>query len=147
MILCCCTDSTVAREQQPHGLTAVLLPRVKTDTARVQMFWPSGEGIGKRVTIGAFVTDLVLCQNYFETIFTRLPKKIVDDVAAYLTEQGLPCEALGNGGQGGPDRRGGDDGRARPASVKVGISRLWWAHDRCWACETMGQAVFSSPSH
>ena len=85
----------------------------------VQMFWPSGEGIGKRVSVGAFVTDLVLCQNYFETIFTRLPKKIVDDVVAYLKEQELPYEPLGNGGQGGPDRRGGDDGRARPASVKA----------------------------
>jgi pre-mRNA-splicing factor 38B len=75
--------------------------------------------MGKQVTIGAFVTDLVLSQNYFETIFIRIPKKITDEIVQYLKDQGLPHVPIGNGGQGGPDRRGGDDGRARPASVKV----------------------------
>jgi hypothetical protein len=69
--------------------------------------------------MGAYITDLVLSQNYFETIFTRIPKKIADDIVAHLQAEGLPHVPVGNGGQGGPDRRGGDDGRARPASVKV----------------------------
>ena len=85
----------------------------------VQRFWPSAEGKGKQVTFGAFVADLLLSQHYFETIFTRIPKKINDEVTAALEEKGLTAVAVGNGGQGGSDRRGGDDGRARPASVKV----------------------------
>ena len=73
--------------------------------------------------MGAFVTDIVLSQNYFESIFTRFPKKLTDDVVDYLKAQGLPHKVMGNAGQGGPDRRGGDDGRARPASVKVRRAR------------------------
>ena len=71
------------------------------------------------MTIGQYVTDVLLSQNYFETIFTRIPKKVTDDIVGELQAQGLPHVAIGNGGQGGPDRRGADDGRARPASVKV----------------------------
>jgi hypothetical protein len=85
----------------------------------LQKFHPSGKGYGKEVTIGQYVTDLLLSQNYFETIFTRIPKKATDDIVAELKAQGLPHTPIGNGGQGGPDRRGTDDGRARPASVKV----------------------------
>lgn len=107
-----------------------------TCTLTMQRFWPSGEGFGKQATIGAFVTDLVLSQNYFETIFTRIPKKISDDVVAFLKAEGLPHEPVGNGGQGGPDRRGGDDGRARPASVKVRRLRVSRSRSRgcseCW---------------
>jgi pre-mRNA-splicing factor 38B len=69
--------------------------------------------------MGAYVTDLVLSQNYFETIFTRIPKKISDDIVQWLKAEGLNSTPVGNGGQGGADRRGGDDGRARPASVKA----------------------------
>lgn len=85
----------------------------------LQKFHPSGKGYGKEVTIGQYVTDILLSQNYFETIFTRIPKKVTDDIVAELQAQGLPYVTIGNGGQGGPDRRGADDGRARPASVKV----------------------------
>lgn len=35
---------------------------------------------------------------------------------------GLPTRGKGNGGCGGPDRRGGDDGNRRPASVKASLS-------------------------
>lgn len=85
----------------------------------MQKFFPSGKGFGNEVTIGKYATDLLLSQNYFETIFTRIPKKVTDDIVAELQAQGLPHAPMGNGGQGGPDRRGADDGRARPASVKV----------------------------
>jgi hypothetical protein len=94
--------------------------------------------MGKQVTVGAFVTDLVLSQNYFETIFIRIPKKITDEIVECLKGQGLPHAAIGNGGQGGPDRRGGDDGRARPASVKVwGLSSL-----PCWQTLLLMKSVF-----
>lgn len=69
--------------------------------------------------MGAFIADLLLSQHYFESIFTRIPRKIYDDIVAALEAKGLNAKPLGNGGQGGQDRRGGDDGRARPASVKV----------------------------
>lgn len=69
--------------------------------------------------MGEYVRDILLCQNYFETIFTRIPKKVGDEIVAVLRDMGLQHSPVGNGGQGGPDRRGGDDGRARPASVKV----------------------------
>lgn len=87
-----------------------------------EKFWPSGEGFGKQVTIAEYIIDLLLCQHYFETIFPRIPKKVQDDIIAALRDAGLPCQGVGNGGQGGPDRRGGDDGRARPASVKASLS-------------------------
>lgn len=90
----------------------------------LQKFHPSGKGYGKEVTIGQYVTDILLSQNYFETIFTRIPKKVTDDIVAELQSQELPHAVVGNGGQGGPDRRGADDGRARPASVKVLLSSL-----------------------
>lgn len=97
----------------------MLLRCADTFLLRLQKFFPSGKGYGKEVTIGQYVTDVLLSQNYFETIFTRIPKKVTDDIVAELQLQGLPHVAIGNGGQGGPDRRGTDDGRARPASVKV----------------------------
>jgi hypothetical protein len=58
-------------------------------------------------------------QYYFETIFPRIPKPVENDMIARLTGQGLPAKALGNGGQGGPDRRGVEEPNRRPASVKV----------------------------
>jgi pre-mRNA-splicing factor 38B len=63
-----------------------------------------------------------LLQYYFETLFPRIPKTVSDDVRGALREWGLPTEARGNAGQGGSDRRGVDDGRARPASVKASLS-------------------------
>ena len=74
--------------------------------------------------MGAFVRDLILCQNYFETIFVRIPKKIHDEIVEVLQSQELPSKSLGNGGQGGPDRRAGDAGRAGPSSVKVRLLTL-----------------------
>ena len=74
------------------------------------------------VTLGEFARDLLLEQHYFETIFPRIPKKVADDIAAELRARGLPATAKGNGGTGGGDRRGGDDGNRRPASVKASLS-------------------------
>lgn len=61
-------------------------------------------------------------QYYFETIFPRIPKKVEDDIQAELRRRGLPTKGKGNGGCGGTDRRGGDDGNRRPASVKASLS-------------------------
>lgn len=60
-------------------------------------------------------------QYYFETIFPRIPKLVSDDIKVELKNMGLATEALGNGGQGGGDRRGGGSS-ARPASVKASLS-------------------------
>jgi hypothetical protein len=61
-------------------------------------------------------------QYYFETIFPRIPKKVEDEIQAGLRSRGLPTKGRGNGGCGGADRRGGDDGNRRPASVKASLS-------------------------
>jgi pre-mRNA-splicing factor 38B len=61
-------------------------------------------------------------QYYFETIFPRIPKKVEDDIQAELCRRGMPTKGKGNGGCGGADRRGGDDGNRRPASVKASLS-------------------------
>lgn len=45
-----------------------------------------------------------------------------DEIQAGLRAQGLPTKGKGNGGCGGPDRRGADDGNRRPASVKASLS-------------------------
>jgi pre-mRNA-splicing factor 38B len=63
-----------------------------------------------------------LLQYYYETIFPRIPKKVEDDIQAELRRRGLPVKGKGNGGCGGPDRRGGDEGNRRPASVKASLS-------------------------
>ena len=60
-------------------------------------------------------------QYYFETIFPRIPKPVQDDFVAKLTAMGLPSKAVGNGGQGGGDRRGIEEGNRRPASVKASL--------------------------
>eukprot|EP00879_Flechtneria_rotunda_P026067 GHRR01027746.1.p1 GENE.GHRR01027746.1~~GHRR01027746.1.p1 ORF type:complete len:270 (+),score=92.70 GHRR01027746.1:1122-1931(+) len=59
---------------------------------------------------------------YYETIFPRIPKKVEDEIQAGLRARGLPTKGKGNGGCGGPDRRGADDGNRRPASVKASLS-------------------------
>lgn len=38
-----------------------------------------------------------------------------------LTSMGLPSKAVGNGGQGGTDRRGIEEPNRRPASVKASL--------------------------
>ncbi|KAF8067307.1 SRL1 [Scenedesmus sp. PABB004] len=82
---------------------------------------PSGPN-GPTVTIGDFVRDLLLEQYYFETIFPRIPKRVEDEIQAGLRARGLPTKGAGNGGAGGPDRRGGEAANARPASVKASLS-------------------------
>jgi len=82
---------------------------------------PSGE-YGKAVTIGDYCRDVMLEQYYFETIFPRIPKKVMDDMAEELKQRNLPTTGKGNAGQGGADRRGADDGNRRPASVKASLS-------------------------
>lgn len=82
---------------------------------------PSGPN-GATVTLGDYVRDLLLEQYYYETIFPRIPKKVEDEIQAGLRSRGLPTKGVGNGGCGGSDRRGGDDGNRRPASVKASLS-------------------------
>ena len=65
---------------------------------------------------------LLSSQYYFETIFPRIPKKVEDDIQAALRSRGLPTKGKGNGGCGGANRRGGDEGNRRPASVKASLS-------------------------
>ena len=60
-------------------------------------------------------------QYYFETIFPRVPKPQQDDFVSKLTSMGLPSRAVGNGGQGGGDRRGIEEPNRRPASVKASL--------------------------
>ncbi|KAI3432834.1 hypothetical protein D9Q98_010418 [Chlorella vulgaris] len=85
-------------------------------------FEPSPAGLGRSVTIGEFARDIMLDQFYFETIFPRVPKPVHDDICGRLKEMGLPTAVVGNAGQGGADRRGVNDGTARPASVKASLS-------------------------
>lgn len=61
-------------------------------------------------------------QYYFETIFPRIPKPLHDEWLGSLRGMGLPVKAVGNGGQGGADRRGLDEPNRRPASVKASLS-------------------------
>jgi pre-mRNA-splicing factor 38B len=77
---------------------------------------------GRAVTVGAFVRDLLLSHFYFETLFPRMPKPVADEIEGKLRERGLPTRAAGNGGAGGPDRRGGGPGDGRPQSVKMSLS-------------------------
>jgi pre-mRNA-splicing factor 38B len=90
--------------------------------SHLQEFFPSPGSSSKAVTIGTFARDILLDQYYFETLFPRIPKGINDEILQNLRDMGLPTKALGNGGQGGPDRRGVDDGMRRPASVKASLS-------------------------
>ncbi|CAK0783684.1 hypothetical protein CVIRNUC_006883 [Coccomyxa viridis] len=83
---------------------------------------PSPEGHGRTVSMGEFVRDVFLEQYYFETIFPRIPKLVQDQFETKLTTMGLPSKAVGNAGQGGPDRRGIEEANRRPASVKASLS-------------------------
>jgi len=87
-----------------------------------EKFTPSPGNFSKIITIGTFARDILLDQYYFETIFPRIPKTVSDEVRNELRSMNLPTTALGNAGQGGPDRRGTDDGSRRPASVKASLA-------------------------
>jgi pre-mRNA-splicing factor 38B len=69
-----------------------------------------------------FLYWFLLLQYYFETIFPRIPKTVEGDIITDLKARGLPTSGKGNGGAGGPDRRGLDEGNKRPASVKASLS-------------------------
>eukprot|EP00873_Tetraselmis_striata_P045607 jgi/Tetstr1/465871/TSEL_010488.t1 len=77
---------------------------------------------GGKTTMGAFVRDIMLKQFYFETIFPRIPVVVERAMKEELRKRGLPTEAVGNGGTGGPDRRGVDEPNKRPPSVKAALS-------------------------
>lgn len=85
-------------------------------------FTPSPGSLGRQVTVGDFVRDILLDQYYFETLFPRIPKPVLDDITARLASMGLPTTPKGNAGQGGADRRGLEEGGRRPASVKASLS-------------------------
>ena len=85
-----------------------------------ERFAPSADP-NKETTVGAFVRDLVLDQYYFETLFPRIPEVTRRDLVRAIRERGFAAEPVGLGGLGGPSRRG-DDGRARPQSVKAALS-------------------------
>lgn len=101
----------------PKQLWTWLRPHVQ-DSEEIS---PSGEN-GAAVTVGDYVRDVFLEQYYFETIFPRIPKPVNDEWVGKLRGMGLPAKAVGNGGQGGPDRRGLDEPNRRPASVKASLS-------------------------
>lgn len=120
-------DSTFIRAIGLLYLRYVCDPRQLWDWFRnyvrdEEEFEPSPPGLGRTVTIGAFARDILLDQFYFETIFPRVPKPVHDEICGHLKEMGLPTVAVGNAGQGGADRRGVNDGTARPASVKASLS-------------------------
>ncbi|KAL6747419.1 PRP38 family-domain-containing protein [Haematococcus lacustris] len=83
-------------------------------------FAPSPDG--RKITMGDFVRDILLEQYYFETIFPRIPKTVMDAIVEELKSRQLPHVPKGNAGTGGGDRRGVDDGNRRPASVKASLS-------------------------
>jgi pre-mRNA-splicing factor 38B len=88
------------------------------------MFNPSPVGTpeSKEVTIGDFIRDIILTHNYFETLLPRFPEPIKRSWLGKFAEMGIPTKSLGNGGQGGFDRRGIDEPNKRPASVKASLS-------------------------
>lgn len=84
---------------------------------------PAGGGggggeVAKTVTLGLFVRELLVDPFYFETIFPRIPRLVADEIEAKLRARGLSPRALGNGGLGGPSRRGG---AAQPSSAKSAL--------------------------
>lgn len=83
---------------------------------------PNGTPGMKEVTIGDFTRDIVLTHNYFETLLPRFPEPLKREWTKKLNDIGLPTKSMGNGGQGGTDRRGIDEPNKRPASVKASLS-------------------------
>lgn len=90
----------------------------------LEKFFPSPTGTPgiKEVSIGDFARDIVLTHNYFETLLPRFPEPLKREWVKKLDEVGLPTKSIGNGGQGGTDRRGMDEPNKRPASVKASLS-------------------------
>merc|ERR1712188_196445 len=72
--------------------------------------------------IGDYARDMVLTHNYFETILPRFPEPLRRNWMKNLKMMDLPTKSVGNGGQGGIDRRGMDEPNRRPASVKASLS-------------------------
>jgi pre-mRNA-splicing factor 38B len=83
---------------------------------------PAGTPGMKEVTIGDFARDIVLTHNYFETLLPRFPEPLKREWIKKLQNIGLQTKSVGNGGQGGTDRRGMDEPNKRPASVKASLS-------------------------
>ena len=82
-----------------------------------EKFAPSPDG--KEVTMGEFVRDLLLEQNYFETIFPRIPEVARREIVARIKELGFSDRGRGCGGQGGSRRQ---DTNGRPQSVKHSLA-------------------------
>lgn len=101
----------------PHKKLLDHLEPYLTDAER---FAPTADP-RRETTMGAFVRDLVLDQHYFETIFPRIPEVTRRTLVKAIEERGFNSEPAGLGGVGGASRRG-DDGRARPQSVKAALS-------------------------
>merc|ERR1712019_52957 len=83
---------------------------------------PLGSPGLKEITIGDFVRDIMITQHYFETLLPRMPEPVKRNLIKKLEEKRLPSKCIGNGGQGGSDRRGLDEPNRRPASVKASLS-------------------------
>lgn len=77
--------------------------------------------IAAEAFLNALIRPLLWLQYYFETLFPRIPKPVHDTFVSKLTSMGLPSKAVGNGGQGGADRRGIEEPNRRPASVKASL--------------------------
>merc|ERR1712066_745224 len=76
----------------------------------------------KEVTFGEYSRDSILTHNYFETLLPRFPEPLKREWISKLKKMDLPTRSVGNGGQGGVDRRGMDEPNRRPASVKASLS-------------------------
>lgn len=83
---------------------------------------PIGTPGMREVTIGEFARDIILTHSYFETLLPRFPEPLKREWTKKLNDMGLPNKSVGNGGQGGIDRRGIDEPNKRPASVKASLS-------------------------
>ena len=97
-----------------------LLEHLEPYLADGEKFAPTADP-RRETTMGAFVRDLILDQHYFETIFPRIPEVTRRTLVKAIEERGLNTQPAGLGGVGGASRRG-DDGRARPQSVKAALS-------------------------
>ena len=76
--------------------------------------------------MGEFVRDLLLEQNYFETIFPRIPEVARREIVARIKELGFSDRGRGCGGQGGSRRQ---DTNGRPQSGST-LSRRTWGDER-----------------
>lgn len=101
-----------------------LWPWFKPYISNTEKFCPSPMNTfgTKEVTLGDFIKDVVLTQNYFETLLPRFPEPLRRMWIGELKKMAIPTKSLGNGGQGGTDRRGMDEPNKRPASVKASLS-------------------------